>query len=107
MRQPTNVRGRSVEPHVITPSRNILADEEIETYLRTERRRRALAILWIGILGLAIGLPGSWLVFRWLVEGGVMLNLVLASPFLVLAGVPLTIYGLIALARSTSIRTLP
>lgn len=58
-------------------------------------------------MSLAIGLPGSWLVYRWLIEGGVMLNLVMASPFLVLAGVPLTIYGFVAFARSTSIRTLP
>jgi hypothetical protein len=74
-------------------ARNILAEDEIERYLRTERLNRALRLLWAGLVATILGAAGTAWVYRWLTSGGVMLKVALAAPFAVLAGVPLTLYG--------------
>jgi len=83
------------------PVRQRTPDDEIDHYLRGERVRAALRILWIGALALALGAAGTLLVFRWWVEGGAIPNLVLAGPLALVAGVPLTGYGLLSLLRAT------
>ena len=74
-------------------------DEEIERYLKQERLSAALRLLWIGAVALVLGGAGSLLVYRWWIHGGVLPRVVLASPLLVLTGVPLVFYALLSLAR--------
>ena len=81
--------------------RNALSTEElIDDYLRRERTSAALRLLWVGLVLLFLGAAGCCLVYRWWVQGGVLPNLVLAAPFAFAAGLPITGYGCVQLARA-------
>ncbi len=82
------------------PARQLTPEEEIDQYLRGERISSALRLLWIGAIALVLGTAGTLLVYRWWTHGGVLPRIVLAGPLLFLAGVPLTGYGLVSLARA-------
>jgi len=75
-------------------------DELIEAYVRRERTSAALRVLWVGLVLGALGVAGSCFVYRWWTHGGVLPNFVLASPFALLAGVPITGYGCLQLVRA-------
>jgi hypothetical protein len=88
----------------LIPARNLLPEDEIERYLRSERLHRALRLLWVGLIATLLGCAGSVWVYRWLVGGGGMLKVALAAPFAVLAGVPLTLYSAVLLVRELRLR---
>ena len=75
-------------------------DQLIEAYLRRERMSAALRLLWAGLILATLGVAGSCFVYRWFVYGGVLPNLVMASPFALVAGVPLSAYGCLQLAKA-------
>jgi len=81
-------------------ARNIVPEDEIDAYLRAARISSALRLLWVGVVALFLGAVGSWWVWRWLTSGGVMLKVVLAAPFGVAIGVPLTAISLVSIVRA-------
>jgi hypothetical protein len=75
------------------------ADEQIEAYLRSERRSSALRLLAIAAIALVLGGAGcSWL-WIWLTDGGVIWRPVLAAPFAFLTGAALAPYAIVRLLR--------
>jgi hypothetical protein len=75
-------------------------DELIDDYLRRERTSAALRMLWVGALLITLGVAGTCFVYRWWVHGGVLPNVVLAAPFALVAGFPVTGYGAVQLVRA-------
>ena len=76
------------------------ADEQIEAYLRSERRSSALRLLMVAAIALVLGGAGcSWL-WIWLTDGGVIWRPVLAAPFALVTGAVLAPYALVRLIRS-------
>ena len=77
-----------------------LDEQAIERYLTGERRSAARRILTVGAAALAFGAIGLVPLWSWWTEGGMVPRVVLAAPLLLLVGLALTVYGLVAAARS-------
>ncbi len=85
---------------VIDPRNQPSNDQLIDEYLRRERMSSATRLLSVGALLTAGGSLGSWFVYRWSVDGGVLPRVVLAAPFALMAGVPILLWGAWQLARA-------
>jgi hypothetical protein len=85
------------------PRNGLTNDQLIDDYLRGERTSQALRLIWVGLVIAVGGAVASWFVWRWFVDGGVIWRPMLVGPFALVAGVPITVYGAVQLARARSL----